>query len=599
MSIVPYGAVLCVACGGRPETHPWAQGDGVADSHSASGGGAGSPPAASPGGGAASPGGGAGSPPVRGEWCAKCWSGYCNAVRPRKPQAPTEAAKAIKGNPKSQARIKAWAAQSEQHAAFLPRADPADPSAAPGVPQSASRKVVVGVEWVEEREPHRVSDLQKQYPGVPWNSAPPCQVVKIQTARHKEEAVVLTSEPSSKPKVRLYCRTEVEFEEHHLTPEAMLRKGQGDEIFQQLLASTRQTEAFASHGSLSEEDLRARLAQHNKHATPASSWQADSADLLGATVDEEVEGSPPPKKHRSGGACSPAACGGAYSPAACGTVALVSPAQKTKSRKSGAAGRPTARAAAPAPRRATKADAAMVPLTVMSALDGTVTQPKVQLGWRRTERPQNKAEAAAQQKELLQLSAAISLTNEDINTLTDTQLTDAVAVVEEKVPQADFPWHTWQQLIRRAAERAMVAKHWSSFVEIVWAWGSTTAELEEVDVLHPKLRDIPCGGAVWPAACGGASSPVASKLVGAEAKAAMTKDLLVLDALAQLMSENATGVPGIRILSACAREQQKPSEGEEGAFVVTLARQGHCSNGLVGLLPGRAGGSVPRTLPLA
>ena len=90
--------------------------------------------------------------------------------------------------------------------------------------------MTVCVEWEEYRKIHPLQTLKKQHPHVDWQN-PPCPIHTVNDISMQPQEVVLTTMPDSEPVLRMYCKTEVHMYEHFLSPDTMLRAGQGDEFF--------------------------------------------------------------------------------------------------------------------------------------------------------------------------------------------------------------------------------------------------------------------------------------------------------------------------------------------------------------------------------
>ena len=86
------------------------------------------------------------------------------------------------------------------------------------------------MEWVEERKIHQLKALEQKHPDVDW-ARPPCSVCTVDDASKQPQQVVLTEMPGSEPVLRVYCKTEVQTDEHFLSPDTMLRAGQGTNSF--------------------------------------------------------------------------------------------------------------------------------------------------------------------------------------------------------------------------------------------------------------------------------------------------------------------------------------------------------------------------------
>ena len=120
---------------------------------------------------------------------------------------------------------------------------------------SVASTVTVGMEWVEERKIHQLKDLKYKHPNVDL-ACPPCPVCTVDDASKQPQQVVLTEMPGSEPVLRVYCKTEVQMDEHFLSPDTMLRAGQGDECFRQQLVGMVQMVPFSQRGTESEPEQK-------------------------------------------------------------------------------------------------------------------------------------------------------------------------------------------------------------------------------------------------------------------------------------------------------------------------------------------------------
>ena len=110
LALLPVGALVCAGCKRRPETCVWSE---YQDNQ-----------------------------PTQ-ELCEDCWHGYCKGVAPRDPQSKPVVASMLKTNPVSCNRVQKWKVQLENRGALSPAIGTSNP-------QSVSRKVTVGMEWMEE-----------------------------------------------------------------------------------------------------------------------------------------------------------------------------------------------------------------------------------------------------------------------------------------------------------------------------------------------------------------------------------------------------------------------------------------------------------------
>ena len=98
----------------------------------------------------------------------------------------------------------------------------------------------------------------------------------------------------------------------------------------------------------------------------------------------------------------------------------------------------------------TKKDA--TPLTLENVLGGKVHQPKVQLSWRRAEKPKShKCDVHSEAKALQQLAAAVTFLPEELCSQSDQEILANTRCAEERLDCRQWPWFTWQSLLRRVA----------------------------------------------------------------------------------------------------------------------------------------------------
>ena len=565
------------------------------------------------------------------ELCEDCWTAYCKGVAPREPQSKPAVAHMLKANPASLDRVKKWTGHLENRGALSPAIGGMN------VPNSVSRKVTVGMEWMEERKIHPIAKLKQQHPDVDWEN-PPCSVCTVNDASKQPQKVVLTDMPGSEPVLRVYCKTEVTMDEHFLSPDTMLRVGQGDEFFRQQLAIMAQMVPLSKCDS--ENVLQDKLRQ--------SCRKPSSDRLLGeaSSIDMDVDPLLAPEK-TTNAASRPLACGfeqlgsseagsiAAGSGGAAGTAgsggeagssgggggdggggggggggSAVSPADASSTRRlrstlsnpeppktpakkargcSDAAGltlgekgqgnqdvvaeaegsgrgrgkgrgrgrgrgQRAATAGDTSPGKLTKATA--VPLTLENVLGGKVMQPRVQLGWRKAEKPKShKCDVNSEARELLQLAAAVTFIPEELEQQTEEEILANMHCVEEKLVRSRWPWYTWQSLLNRRLQSTLAAQQWAIFLNSLWPWGSDASPGDSLNVLEPTLRSIT-------AVLSGNSSAVspADDLPDAEGRAKLVRDWLVKDALADLMSKNQEGTTGIVALHDLVKGMPQPPQ---------------------------------------
>ena len=92
-------------------------------------------------------------------------------------------------------------------------------------------------------------------------------------------------------------------------------------------------------------------------------------------------------------------------------------------------------------------------------------QPRVQLGWRKSEKPKShKCDAHSEAKELLQIAAAVTFLPEELPQLTDEEISANTDCVEEKLVRSRWPWYTWQSLLNRRLQNMLAAQQWNIFL---------------------------------------------------------------------------------------------------------------------------------------
>ena len=241
-SIVPLGATVCAGCSGRPETHAWAEYDDKKPRH---------------------------------DICQQCWTAYCKGIAPREPQAKAVVAAMLKSNEASRDRLAKWRRQLEDRGVISPAIG------AEATPNSVKRTVTIGMEWVEERKIHTIDKLKADYPNLDWDKKPPCSVCTLLDHSKHKQKVVVTEMPNSEPKLLVYCKTEVQMDEHFLTPETMLRPGQGDEFFRKQLASMVHLVPFSNCES--EDALMSNLSAQDEQ----NSWNTGPSSTSQRAVDSD------------------------------------------------------------------------------------------------------------------------------------------------------------------------------------------------------------------------------------------------------------------------------------------------------------------------
>ena len=507
--------------------------------------------------------------------CDACWFAYGHGVAPRAPQEQEQIAQHMHGSVGARERLRGWRHRLDSRGVISPAARDgtgADASTGgvhspagsegrigcAGVPlEGVSKKITVGAKWLENHNVVLVKDLKDQYPGVDWSSgAFPVNVARISDASGKPQHVVLTKSAESKPMVQLYCRTEVELDVQHLSIDAFLRPGQGDEFFRKLKSDLMSGGMWTP--AVPESDLHQHLGglqTGRKQAAnstsgdlfatapimPSSGGAVSPAEsgarrLRAQRSDPEPPEQLPPKKPRGADASSPA------SALVSAPVSTPPPKAERKSRGAGTGS---------GGGKLRRADVMATPLTIANVLNGTVTHPKVQLGWRRNEKLRgggHKSDTIAAEQELQVLTAAIKLLPEEIAACSEAEITEAVGIVEGKVKRADFPSQAWLSLMKRAANKALARKAWPQFLDAIWAWradGENWADMAQMDPLRPSLRAMP------------------ESLFTGEVKASLAADYVIKDALAVLMSEGAAGVEEIRRLVAALAKLPLPSGGAD------------------------------------
>lgn len=560
LALLPVGALVCAGCARRPETCAWAEYENNQAVH---------------------------------EVCEDCWTGYCKGVAPREPQSKGVVANMLKTNAASRDRVWKWKKHLENRGALSPAIG------ATAIPNSVSRKVSVGMEWVEERKIHPLEDLKARYPHIDWEK-PPCSVCTVNNARKQPQKVVLTEMPGSEPVLRVYCKTEIQMDEHFLSPDTMLRAGQGDEFFRQQLASMAQMVPFSSCES--ESALKNKLSSYQ---TPPSGTCVEAGSACAMDVDPLLEpGEVAAEAGRvsasnaaqHGGGAGSGGDGSAVSPADAGRgrrlrantsnpeapSEFITPAKKSRAssdgfdaalkdinsqarekaeegrgrggrgRGRGGGGKGGRRASSEASQaKLTKATA--VPLTLENVLGGKVNQPRVQLGWRKAEKPKShKCDVHNEAKELQQLAAAVTLLPEELGQQTEQEISENAHCVEEKLDRARWPWFTWQALLNRRLQNMLASQDWTSFLASVWSWGQAPeAAAVTLDILRPTLLSIT---AVL--SQNGDDTFLRDPLD----RAKFVRDWLVKDALADLMSKNEQGIAGILALYELVQGKPQPTE---------------------------------------
>ena len=537
------------------------------------------------------------------ELCENCWIGYCKGVAPRQPQTKPVVANMLKTNPASLNRVQKWTRHLDNRGAVSPAIGGTN------IPNSVSRKVTVGMEWMEERKIHPIAKLKNKHPDVDWEN-PPCSVCTVNDASKQPQKVVLTDMPGSEPVLRVYSKTEVTMDEHFLTPDTMLRVGQGDEFFRQQLAIMVQMVPFSKcdsesvlqeklrqscrkppsgmiFGEASPADMEVDPLLAPEQATNSASRAAacEFEQLGSSTAGSSTAGSsmavdggggsavspadasstrrlranlsnpePPKTPAKKARGCSSDTAGHTAREEGKGTKDMAEAEGKAKPRGRGRGrgkGQRSATANDGSPGKLTKATA--VPLTLENVLGGKVMQPRVQLGWRKAERPKShKCDVHSEQKELLQLAAALTFLPEELDQQTAEEISANALCVEEKLVRSCWPWYTWKSLLHRRLQNTLAAQEWTFFLNSLWAWGSEASPDDSLNVLEPTLRSII-------AVLGSAVSP-ADDLPDAEGRAKFVRDWLVKDALADLMSKNQQGTTGILALHDLVKDMPQPTQ---------------------------------------
>ena len=82
-------------------------------------------------------------------------------------------------------------------------------------------------------------------------------------------------------------------------------------------------------------------------------------------------------------------------------------------------------------------------MTLENVFAGKINQARVQLSWRRAERPKShKCDMHNENKELQQLAAGVALLPEELVQQSQEELEANVHCVEEKIDRSQWPWFT-------------------------------------------------------------------------------------------------------------------------------------------------------------
>ena len=99
-----------------------------------------------------------------------------------------------------------------------------------------------------------------------------------------------------------------------------------------------------------------------------------------------------------------------------------------------------------------------IPLTLENVLAGKVKMPRVQLSWRRAEKPKShKCDLHNENKELQQLAAAVSLLPDELSQHTQEEIEANARCVEEKIDRSQWPWFTWHSLLQLRLQNTLAS----------------------------------------------------------------------------------------------------------------------------------------------
>ena len=136
-------------------------------------------------------------------------------------------------------------------------------------------------------------------------------------------------------------------------------------------------------------------------------------------------------------------------------------------------------------------------MTLENVLAGKINQPRVQLSWRKAEKPKShKCDVHNENKELQQLAAGGALLPEELVQQSQEELEANVRCVEEKIDRSQWPWFTWHSLLQHRLQSTLGSDEWASFLESLWSWGEV-----------PEIAPAVACGAASSADAGGAASP--------------------------------------------------------------------------------------------
>ena len=371
--------------------------------------------------------------------------------------------------------------------------------------------------------------------GTDPRAIPGLRVDTIRDTNGKPTPVILTRDPNTPPKLIMYCETEANLLEHHLTQEQQLRATQGAEWWAHLMEKHIQSRPASTAPTCDEvADMvrKANCGNTKPSATrpaPATHGVVNAADAEERLV-EELEGASDEE--------NPCRVAGSPGPSTSNNVALTGSPGSTGSGTQPSPGGPTGSGrrlraqrsnpedppARGAKKSRTSGHKQVVPeLNVLNMLRGVIEKPKVALYHRRQQVCALKKTADAltciqEENELLALAAAEQLNPGEIARLPEPDLRTALDQVLQRIPANELPRETVLGLCRRAALMSMDSP--KDFASVVWPWACRSEDIViDFDPFDPRLSE----------------APLSSDLTLAE-KIAWAVDFIIKDAVAAWMS---------------------------------------------------------------
>ncbi len=469
--------------------------------------------------------------PVR-DACADCKQTMVEGYAPAKKEW-ADMLKEFAENPTQKATFLQWVARRRGKASSFEK-------------QGVSTHTRVGCRWEETRVPMKVSELQARFPGMHMKDLP----VRVETIKDVDGTptdVVLTRDPTEKPRLVLYCETESELVRHALQPERMLRPNQGEEFWRHVLQTTlrcRPSGAVPTAAELEEMLHPASMCSTcpNNHAEESETASATAGSSYTRAVveigDEDQPAGLNGMPGSSGGmppACSggmPPAGSGGMPPAGSGMLGMppasggmppAGPAsggmppglpELTPEETTAAMPKSSRRGRHLFPQRSNPKDPAGkkrlrksscgsqppgAAITVEDFLAGRVAKPKVHLYHMKQRLPAlaktaDSLAVLAEQNRYTVLVAAERLSPGEVHSLPEDELASCLEIVLKELPAEKLPPQTALGLVRRRC--ALQVRNPAVFFNTCWPWSSDSCADDNscaFDPLSPCMKKATAG----------------------------------------------------------------------------------------------------------